>query len=452
MFNSRCRVCKIKAEANNKTLEIAVKSDGVPEKVQPVGITKRLQGNTRCMIAHYQSHHVDLLPEVAKNKQMQLTKQEENSKKRKLLDVNNEGVKMKQMKLTVNPAHDLALDVKHDPALQKEWDHEVNKFVALTNCSYSLVGGAPFRNLINWILRKARYTRVPPINLKDRKAIARDVMKDAEYNKDRIVHVIRHFKPTISSISLTADIWTDVNYRPYISLTLTFLTDEMELIRLVPFVSYFPQRHTGMNIKLKVEKMLQALEIRDLNLFICSDNAANCKLGFSLLPGVEQMFCINHTIQLGVRDSLKEQSLGTNIKDLVSKCHELAKKVKKNTQMLNELAAACKDVGVNYTKMQLSQVTRWNSTAANIDSILKIQPALEELFSLTTVSESWSEFEITKHEWKQLKAIHTMLQKILVVSKIFETETKVTIHLVLPKLYELRVLFENFENSSTNDR
>ena len=375
-FNYRCLVCKNAAEVRKQKLDIKLDGDGAPVDNQSVGIVRRTDGNTRGMMTHFQSRHVDLLKDVADNKKIQDCKKEENKSKRKAIDdAVIEGVKLKQSKLTVNKNKDMALDIKPDPKFQKEWDRELTKFVNSTNVSYSLVGGEPFHNLISFLLKKARYSRVPPLKLKGRKQITRDNNNNAKEGHDKMFHILDHFKDKIVSIGFTSDVWSNRDMESFVSLTIQFLTDEMEIIRLVPYTSHFPQRHTGVNIKMKIEKMLEALGLdsNTITKYVCHDNAANCVLGFSLIDDMVQVFCICHTIQLCVRDALKEDVMGVSLSKLIKTSHELAKKVKMSGTMTQELKEACKAVGIKYTKLLPAQVTRWFSTEMNIASLLRVQ-------------------------------------------------------------------------------
>ena len=82
----RCIVCKLAAKTDGKTLDMKINDDGDPGDSQPVGIVRRFDGNTRGMISHYQSKHLELLPELAKNREYQEKKKDENKRKRKEFD------------------------------------------------------------------------------------------------------------------------------------------------------------------------------------------------------------------------------------------------------------------------------------------------------------------------------------------------------------------------------
>lgn len=402
-------------------------------------------------MSHFKSSHTDLLQQIEDQSKYINSKREEMQKKRK--QFSSFGSNLKQLKLTPSASKDLSLDVKPDPNFQKEWNQAVTRFLAETNSPYSLVGGQPFHDLINVLLKRGRYGRVPPLKLKDRWGIKRDSTSDARDLRCNMSRIVKHFLPSMISVGLTSDIWSSKSYEQFISLTLQFLTEQFEMIRLVPNVSHFPQRHTGLNIKLKVEKMLEAYGLlgSDVKIYVCHDNAANCKLAFRIFPGAIQMFCINHTLQLSICDSLKGQVCGTNVADLLKKCKDLAKSVRKSPLMVTELKSVCTEIEINYVSLKPVQKIRWNSTATNTKSVIHLKPALVELSVKNGVSENWGSYEFTNQEWRLLGGINKILMKLLVITKTFESDEP-TIHLVIPKLFEIRKFLENFEHDPSNDR
>ena len=107
------------------------------------------------------------------------------------------------------------LRVKEDPEFQKLWDKSLLTFVSKTNSSFALVGGKPFQDLINVVLKKGRRSRVPPLKLKSRFCIAKQSVKFADEIRQNIIHIIRSFKTNLKGVSLTSDIWTDRNMMLY---------------------------------------------------------------------------------------------------------------------------------------------------------------------------------------------------------------------------------------------
>ena len=121
--------------------------------------------------------------------------------------------------------------------------------------------------------------------------------------------------------------------------------------------------------------------------------------------------------------------------------------------MSSQLKAACQDVNQSYTTLKPAQKTRWNSTARNGESVLKLKEALIHLYEQNREKdERWEEYELTNQEWRVLKGTTSCLQQVLIISKVFENEVEPTSNLVIPKLYELKRFLERFENDIENDR
>ena len=132
--------------------------------------------------------------------------------------------------------------------------------------------------------------------------------------------------------------------------------------------------------------------------------------------------------------------------------HTTAVKVKKSGTLKRELKAACHQLQLPYYALKPAQATRWNSTLTNINSGLQMQPALELVYNNPDASDVWLDLEISEREWRLLRGISTVLEKVLVFTKIFETETKPTSNLVIRKLYDLKKTMESHENDANNPR
>ena len=70
----------------------------------------------------------------------------------------------------------------------------------------------------------------------------------------------------------------------------------------------------------------------------------------------------------------------------------MAVKVNKSPLMSSQLKAACQDVNQSYTTLKPAQKTRWNSTARNGESVLKLKEALIHLYEQNREKdERWGE-------------------------------------------------------------
>ena len=111
---------------------------------------------------------------------------------------------------------------------------------------------------------------------------------------------------------------------------------------MVPFVSCFNIKHTGVNINLELTEMFGELGLLDADgpkIYLCIDSAANMKLAVRIAEDVVDVRCSCHLIQLVVKDSLE-----LSPKDVVTRCQDLAVKVNRSPKMKAELKAACEIV------------------------------------------------------------------------------------------------------------
>ena len=91
------------------------------------------------------------------------------------------------------------------------------------------------------------------------------------------------------------------------SLTVHFIDKDWELHRWTPYVAPFPARHTGKNISLGLDAMIDDLGLtgEQWDLFAINDNAANVKLGIRLSRHLDQYLCSIHTLELVINDTFK---------------------------------------------------------------------------------------------------------------------------------------------------
>ena len=99
-------------------------------------------------------------------------------------------------------------------------------------------------------------------------------------------------KDSIGGLAFTTDMWRSRALDSYLALTAHALTEDMELVKMVPFVQYFgPNRHTGENIHLMMDQMLKAIGMdSENNSKTCvSDNASN-KVMFDLSNNLQSVY------------------------------------------------------------------------------------------------------------------------------------------------------------------
>ena len=130
----------------------------------------------------------------------------------------------------------------------------------------------------------------------------------AKEMSDDINDIIETVKPDLQSVGFTTDLWTSRTGHSYMSLTTHFIDKSWKLHRYTPYIKPFPDIHTGVNIHIELDSMIEALGLKtdDIALYAVNDNASNMKLGIRPSENRIQYFCDIHTLQLGVEDTFQE--------------------------------------------------------------------------------------------------------------------------------------------------
>ena len=114
----------------------------------------------------------------------------------------------------------------------------------------------------------------------------------AEQIKRDLLKIINAVKVDLNCVAFTTDMWTSRSGTPFMSLTVHFIDKDWILHRFTPYVAPFPARHTGQNISIGLDAMIEELGLDNgqWELFSINDNASNVKLGIQLSSYLEQYF------------------------------------------------------------------------------------------------------------------------------------------------------------------
>ena len=413
-------------------------------------IIKTKQGNTSGLDSHLLRKHSKVY-ELYKLKRNEVEikraelKETLDSRKRKL---SQDVMKSKQTKLEFKSG---ILNMKPpppNPQVQKEFVDAVTLFAINSGISFHALSGEGFQNIVN-VLNKYSREKVKVLH---RTTLAKHVTKTAQEILKEVTGIIKSCKDKMEGVSFTSDIWTSPTMESFISLTVHWVDQDWYLHRWTPFIRHFPDRHTGTRIKLKIDNMIEELGLDDINTnilkYVVNDNAKNAVLAIKLSPGLIQILCAIHTLQLGIGDTFKEAAVGpTQMKKVLQKGKNLANTVKKSGPLAQELKEACKEVGIQYTTLKNPNDTRWNSSKTNLDSTIKIEKALNHLVSTDSTGQ-WTDMVYTPAEWRLAKAASKILEIPLKVTKVWEGEKYPTMNLVCSELYEMKKNLEDLSSSS----
>lgn len=255
------------------------------------------------------------------------------------------------------------------------------------------------------------------------------------------------------SVSLTIDMWSNRQMKGFLGITGHFILDWlMESVMIA--CKRFRGRHTAENILQEYEEAIAYYGIGDKICNIISDNASNMTKAFEFsLPGyvnecekvafvsdsedeideddkhadsemedTQTTFpedfpkhgrCYAHTLQLVVKDGLKE--ISSHLRNVIEK----AAKIVKHTR--HSLHAT--DILEGEKRLQAANETRWNSQIVMIRSVLNVPE--EKLNKLDTV-------HLTTYERKLLQELCSILKPFEDATVMIQTENNVSASLAIP--------------------
>ncbi|CAM4895123.1 unnamed protein product [Rotaria socialis] len=332
------------------------------------------------------------------------------------------------------------------------------------NLPFKIVESAGFRDFM-----KECGFKFEPISAKKLK---RDIIPSFANN---VLKKIQETLNKVNHVTLTIDGWSDRRCRSFLGITCHFIDDKMiPQAYLIDFVR-LKSPHTGENIQQLTEDVLDEFEIKEKVFKIITDNASSMikAYKFGLLvdeetdkygdisksmsgtapmlddydhdielndfqvidvcqdddiddpedPATLRLSCFAHTLQLCVRDGLKNSS---HVSRVLGKCQALAKFSHKSSKVADLLD----ELNQRINKMN---VTRWNSEYLLIKSILLI--GKNDLESITKLMDNSITF--SNNDFTVLEEIINILEPFYEISIKCQAEAIVTASLVVPAVVHL---------------
>ena len=397
------------------------------------------------MQSHLFTKHRELKSKIEEQKAVHDEKKRKNQKER---EETKKKDSMTQQKLVPSgEGRSLAVEPRHDPQMQKRFDQAVVNFAATTGVSFNALSKENMDILIKPFFPKS----TPKVKGRHRSTISRHTSLEADEIRRNIYSIILSAKEDCSSFSFTSDMWRNLALDSFISLTIHFITEDGELIKLVPFCEYFGKRkHTGLNIKISLEDLMKALQLDDekFEKRVVLDNAANNKCCIRQSSSLIGHWCANHTLQLAVNDAFKTEVLTIPVKRVSKKCKEVSKFVRASEQRNNELKVACRKKEIKYKLPKKQMPVRWNSQEANISSVVALRHALQ--FLLFNTAEGWDEEKhtLTAQEFKLGESMVKVLEPAKFATKQWEKDLSPSIHLVIREVYNIQGAMAEFKKST----
>lgn len=271
------------------------------------------------------------------------------------------------------------------------------------------------------------------------------------------------------NVSVTVDIWTDRSMRGFLGVTAHFMEIEKNnpsLQTVLLSCERFTGSHTGERISEKFEEICDNFNIKHKLDYIICDNAANMRKAFTVcFPSAtttesddgdedlensnlwedisenfqddvetiqsscrqQRLQCFAHSLQLVVRDGLKEtKTLNSAMAKVTKFCSLLH-----STCGLKE--AFEREYGANRS-IPSAVSTRWNSTLRLVEAVTDLDPQ-----SLNTLLEAQGHkgLCLTARELSQLKELVEILAPFLQATDLTQGEKVVTLSATLPCVLSL---------------
>ena len=321
---------------------------------------------------------------------------------------------------------------------QKLLDQAIVQFLAESGVAFRVTDLESFRQLFAIVNNK--------VKIKSRVYYSKLVSEAATEVRKDILNIIQFVKNEgVDTISFTTDGWTSSSGDPFLCLTMQFIY-QWRIYRFVPFVKPLGDlRHTGINISLCLDEMIESLGLGSdkFNLFSVNDNASNMKLAIRLSEYLTEYSCKIHWLELALKDALKATP---SMMTVLSKSKKIAKFSNKSTVAAQKIKEACKIKNLSYRKMLNPPNTRWHGFFQTLQSVLYLKPALMYLFSESDVLD---EHVLNKQDWKLIEAAVTLLKPFCDTVKAWEAESEPTITKVTEQVYNLNENMSDFIRAAT---
>ena len=231
----------------------------------------------------------------------------------------------------------------------------------------------------------------PQYTLPSRKHLSKTLLRN-KYDRPKAV-VIEHLT-TVTTLSLTIDLWSNRQMRSYLGITAHYITGNWKLEHIVLGCNRVQGRHTAENIQFWYDEVVSDFGISEKVKHIITDSGSNIKKTFTqvTLPGYEEEdtddlsdededkdnfesistssldgfsferhACFAHTLQLVIKDGLARAG---QLNSVIKRCSKLVSFVRKST--------VATDILEGEKRLQCDNATRWNSQLQMICSVLSV--------------------------------------------------------------------------------
>ena len=179
----------------------------------------------------------------------------------------------------------------------------------------------------------------------------------------------------VSSVSITTDSWTSVALQNYTTITAHYIDQEWALNSKVLCTRSNGKAHTSPNLSAELSTCFKEFGIEGKVAYIVTDNAPNIVKAAADLTS--QHPCLAHTLNLAVKDALKE----TGVKELIGKVKSIVTFFKSSPKQVQVLRDIHTKNGTKFYKLKQECETRWNSALTMFQSYITQHEEITEVLS-----------------------------------------------------------------------
>ena len=225
--------------------------------------------------------------------------------------------------------------------------------------------------------------------------------------KQKVQSKLKEDKP--GTVSIQLDGWS-ANHHGYIGLLANYITKDWRRAKLCLACRPFDESHTGENLARWVENQTDNWGITDEVEVVTTDTASNMLKMMDYLPlHFRHGGCINHVLQLSIKDELFEKP---SIKNLIKTCRHICTYANQAVAFSQLIISKQVEAGTEKRSCYLllqDVVTRWNSTYTMLQRFLLLQPVVRSIL----LDQEWQKklnVNITNADWSLMGKVVKVLE------------------------------------------
>ena len=196
----------------------------------------------------------------------------------------------------------------------------------------------------------------PKYTVKSRKFYSELLHKVFNNGKEQVKRKLEN--ENISTLAVQMDGWSKFGHG-YIGVVVTFITKGWKRVTLAIDTIPFDESHTA---PAQAELLQNVLEEWGLVLpfkFLTTDSASNMTAMETYLDEAEMIKCLNHVLQLVIKDEVLEKP---QIKELIERIKKFVNYASNSILLSADCRKAAEEIGMKYRQFTQDVPTRWNST------------------------------------------------------------------------------------------